>query len=809
MFTRAHLEYFTATTEVGAPRPLERGFEAPLGDEKLRVEALRPDIVRFAISRGGRFERGPAVMEHVHDGIPSVVRLVSDDATIVLETARLTVRISRAPFSVAIHRDDGSRVLRTATTEDDTPLAYATLNDAFLVARRLEAEDAILGLGQKAGALDRNGRRFLMWNTDILAQTSDRVTDLRHFDLPNPPRHPTDMDFDPYYISIPFYHHLDRRTGLAAGFFFDNAHPAYIDFSDPAASSIHFAGGGYVEYVIAGPGLAEVVEAYTWLTGRMAPPPLWALGHHQCRWHLYTQDQLLKLAATYRHRGIPCDALWLDIDYMDGFRVFTWHGERFPDGEGMAAGLQADGFRLVTIIDPGVKIEPGYPVYDAALAGGHLCRTEGGAVYTGQVWPGRTAFPDYTQAKTRAWWAERIAGWARQGVAGAWIDMNEPATGDIDAMGMRFAGGADPHRRHHNRYATLMAEATAAGLATARPERRPFVLSRAGSPGIQRFAANWLGDNCSRWEHLAMSLPMALGLSLSGQPFVGADVGGFAESADGELLARWYQAQALGPFLRNHNCDRVEQYPWAFGEPWESACREAIRLRYRLMPYLYATFMQAWETGAPVQRPLAYAFQDDPVTWAIEDQFMLGDHLLVAPVLERDARSRTVYLPAGHWHDWHTGAVAVGPAVQAVEAPIKRLPLFVRAGAVVPAWPEAPLSTMGHQPGSLDLLVFVPPADDEIASHLYEDDGETWAMRDGAFVHTAFRLHRAGRNLTLTGQATGAGYPEFRRTRFDVAFLGGSLVDATVDGKSVPAGGNTVRVEAGACSFELAVTLAS
>ncbi|TVS00358.1 MAG: DUF5110 domain-containing protein [Rhodospirillales bacterium] len=284
-------------------------------------------------------------------------------------------------------------------------------------------------------------------------------------------------------------------------------------------------------------------------------------------------------------------------------------------------------------------------------------------------------------------------------------------------------------------------------------------------------------------------------------------MGGFAESADGELLARWYQAAALGPFLRNHNCDRVEQYPWAFGEPWESACREAIRLRYRLMPCLYAAFLQAWETGAPVQRPLAYAFQEDPATWAIADQFMLGDHLLVAPVVEPGARSRSVYLPAGCWHDWHTGEVVAGPARRAVDAPIKRLPLFVRGGAVIPAWPAVPLSTMGHQPDSLDLLVFVPAGDGETVSELYEDDGETWACRHGAFVRTAFRLSRSGRDLVLSAQVSGEGYPEFRRTCFNVTVRGGTLEAAAVDGRPVRTGRNALTIEAGGRSFDLTATL--
>jgi alpha-glucosidase len=599
-------------------------------------------------------------------------------------------------------------------------------------------------------------------------------------------RKPNDITFDPYYISIPFFYHLNAETGEASGHFIDNSYPAYFDFTADGQYHMHFAGGHYVEYVFAGSTLKDILEGFSWLTGRIEPPPLWALGHHQCRWHPYDEARLRTIAATYRAKNIPCESLWLDIDYMDGFRIFTWARERFPKPEAMISSLREEGFRLVTIVDPGVKIEPGYEVYDEAAGCGLLCLTEGGGIYTGQVWPGRTAFPDFVKAEARQWWASRIAALAEEGVAGIWIDMNEPSTGEIDPLAMRFDGGRAAHERYHNLYALLMAEATVDGLRDARPDERPFVLSRAGSPGIQRFAANWLGDNFARWDHLWLSMPIAMGLGISNQPFVGADVGGFAEPANGELLTRWYQMSALSPFFRNHNCDPVDQYPWSFGGMWEEICRQAICMRYRLMPYIYSAFLEAAETGAPVQRPLVFEFQTDRKAWTVTDQYMFGPHLLVAPVYERaSVRKRRVYLPAGTWHEWWSEDTVRGPQTPHVETRRNRIPLFVRGGAIIPQWPEAPPSTMDYHPEAIDLVVFVPEEDGETLSVLDEDDGVTVRRQSGAFYRTRFTLGRRRDRLTLVAQVSGNGYGEFRRRWFRVRFRGPEVDEVRIERKSI------------------------
>ncbi len=366
-----------------------------------------------------------------------------------------------------------------------------------------------------------------MWNTDVL--NPDATAEFRDGLDPSDPRSDrTSTEFDPYYVTIPFFYHRASESGAMAGSFVDNSYRASYAFSDPEEYRIRFEGGQWQEYVFAGPSMAGILEAYTSLTGRASLPPMWALGYHQCRWYAYTQDEVEALGDRLRDDRLPCDTLWLDIDYMDGYRVFTWDEDRFPDHVGMLKRLRDNRFRMVTIVDPGVKHDPGYPVYDEGVERDVFCRTEGGGTYIGQVWPGNTAFPDFATAEARAWWGELNAAHVGSGLAGIWNDMNEPATGVIPPGTMLFDKGRASHNRFHNQYALLMAMGTTEGLLAAEPELRTFILSRAGFAGIQRYAANWMGDNHSRWDHLWLSTTMACGFGISGQPFVGADIGGFA-----------------------------------------------------------------------------------------------------------------------------------------------------------------------------------------------------------------------------------------------------------------------------------------
>ena len=788
------LSSYLRFTRIDSVRETPGGLVAELHGEQLRIDALREDVLRIKISRGGVFDERPTFAvcaDTAAEGAPFAVE--ASDGVVRLSTASLVASLHTDPFRIDVHRTDGSVVFETARDADGVFQSYATLNDAFAFARACGDGHAVFGLGEKTGRGNRRGRSFTLWNTDVLNPSATGEFTAGRADG-DPRSDPTSTEFDPYYVSIPFHYVQDAATGKMAAFFVDNAHRGAYDFTGRDSYQVHFSGGQYTEYVFAGPSMPGILEAYTWLTGRTPLPPMWSLGYHQCRWRKYSQADVERLAARLRAAGIPCDGLWLDIEHMDGYRVFTWNRELFPDVEGMLARLGKDGYRLISIVDPGIKAEPGYGVFDDALRRGVLCRTEGGDVYIGQVWPGNTAFPDFATEEARTWWGELNARHVQSGLAGIWNDMNEPATGSIEPSRMRFGQGRFSHDAFHNQYATLMAMGTAQGLLKAMPGKRTFVLSRAGSPGIQRYAANWMGDNVARWDHLRMGIAMATGFGVSGQAFVGADIGGFAGDSDPELFARWVQYGTLTPFCRNHSMSGRDQYPWSFGPAVLDIVRSAIELRYRLLPYIYSAFVAAAETGAPVQRPLVFDHQSDPIAADLDDEYLFGPDLLVAPVLAPGTTARQVYLPAGHWYDWHTGERHEGARFLVAEAPMERIPLYARAGAVIPLWETAPPSTDGYAPKTVELHVFTPAEAGTRASFLQEDDGLTFAADDGARVRTRFTLTREGDRLALVAEVSGDGFDGFAREEFAVVVHGAAPASATLDGARVLPEGNRITV---------------
>jgi alpha-glucosidase len=770
-------DHFIRFERVDSVEEAERGLLARLHGELLRIDAVRPDVVRLQLSRGGSFDPKPTYAVCVDplaagpDG-PVTWRAEPGEGVWRLVTDELVVTLWLDPFRVDVHRTDGSVVIESTPDPDGRYWTYATLNDAWTTRRRIGRDDAIYGLGEKGGHHNRRGRDFTMWNTDVLNEHA--TAEFRAGLDPTDPRADmTSAEFDPYYVTIPFFYQRDAETGSAVGSFVDNGYRGEYEFSREDEYRVTFHGGQWTEYVFAGPSMASILERYTWLTGRASLPPLWALGYHHCRWHAYKQQDIEVIARRYRDDEFPCDAIWLDIDYMDGYRVFTWDSERYPDPAGMLKGLANQGYRAISIVDPGVKHDPGYAVYDDGIEQDVFCRTEGGDTYIGQVWPGNTVFPDFATPEARSWWGALNAKHVESGLAGIWNDMNEPATGEIAPQAMLFDKGRAKHERYHNQYALLMAMGTIEGLKAARPQDRTFILSRAGFAGIQRYAANWMGDNQARWDHLWVSMPMACGFGLSGQPFVGADIGGFQGDTNPELFLRWMQMGVLTPFCRNHSeTNNVDQYPWSFGPEIHDLAREAVRLRYRLMPYIYSAFVRASETGEPVQRPLVLDYQGDPQVVDLDDQYLFGRDLLVAPVTEQGQTSRTVYLPEGDWYDWHTGELHPGGQRITVETPLERLPLYARAGAAIPMWTEAPASTDGYRPETVELHVFDPVVDGRWESVLVEDDGLT-VSRDEPGVEperltTTVVVTRSGGEVTVEHDTSGPGYAGHARTRFDV-----------------------------------------
>ena len=616
--------------------------------------------------------------------------------------------------------------------------------DKALVARASIAPgDHVYGLGEKTGWLDKRRRRYRMHNTDVLLEHRDGIGIIT----------------DPLYASYPFF--IVHGTAGTYGVFVDNTEDTRFDFTGAGEldGRYEFAAPApmLTFYILAGPTLPEVLRQYTGLTGRMPLPALWTLGYHQCRWGYRTEADFRAIAHELRSRHFPADALWLDIDYMNGYRVFTWDKQRFPRPARLLADLKAQGLRTVTIVDPGVKVDPDYEMYREGHAAGLFVRHVDGTEYNGNVWPGLSALPDFHAPAAREWWAGHVQRWIDEtGLAGIWNDMNEPAVTDVSGPIERtlHAAGKLPHSAARNTYALQMARATHAGLTAQGPNSRPFILTRAAFSGAQTVTAQWGGDNSPLWEHLSGSLPMLMNMGLSGMPFVGVDIGGFAGDTHAELLARWFQAGAFYPFCRNHAIAGSNAHePWAFGPEVEAICRRYVELRYRLLPYTYNLFRQASLTGAPIMRPLAWHYPQDSATFNLSDEFLFGPELLVAPVVAPGVSARSVYLPRGDWYRWEAvdPTPVPGPGNVLAQAPLAEMPLFVRGGAILPLWPVAP-HTGAIARGKLELHLW--PGRGEL--DYYEDDGLTQAFSRGDFRLTPFRWRpKAGGYSLVWGPSTG------------------------------------------------------
>lgn len=590
----------------------------------------------------------------------------------------------------------------------------------------IEPGTNLYGTGMVTGPLLRNGRAVTLWNTDNYTYEKDGGRRL--------------YQSHPWVLAV-------RADGSAFGVLADTTWAAEISLD--GAIVISSDGPSFPVLVIERGSPQAVVAELAHLTGRMPLPPLWALGYQQCRWSYQPAARVRQIADEFRARRIPCDVLWMDIDYMDGFRVFTFHPKEFPDPRGLNTYLHQRGFKAVWMIDPGVKADPADPTYASGTATDVWVQDAFGAPYRGNVWPGECRFPDFTRPETRAWWAALYGDFMATGVDGVWNDMNEPAVFDVPGGTMplhnwhRGGGGLEsgPHARYHNVYGLLMVRATREGVAAANPGKRPFVLTRSNFLGGQRYAATWTGDNQSTWEHLRMSIPMALNLGLSGQPFNGPDLGGFAGEATPELWGHWVAVGAFFPFCRAHaQKGAADKEPWAFGPAVEEIARTALQRRYRLLPYLYTRFHESSRDGLPVMRPVFFADPRDPALRAEDRAFLVGPDLLVVPKW-----AEAPALPRGNWRS--VSLAGEDPVRDPVQPDVR-----LRPGAIVPLG-RSIQSTADY---SLDPLTLLVALDDSgrAEGFLYEDAGDGYGYQQGDYLLTTYRASREGSRVTVAVERT-------------------------------------------------------
>lgn len=709
---------------------------------QVRLFVLAPDLLRVRVAFGASLperDHSWAIAKTSWETTPWALTESPDSFTVT--TSEVEAVIHRSPLLIEFRDAKTHRPILS----DQQPMTFeAAGNSAGAIAafKKLGVDEHFYGLGEKAAHLDHRRGQFSMWSSDTYGYKEGT---------------------DPIYQSIPFY--VGLENGEAYGLFFDNSYRTHFDFGQTSQEYATFSapGGEMDYYFFAGPQISKILGRYADLTGHMPLPPLWALGNQQSRYSYYPDSVAEEIVRRYRAEDLPLDVLHLDIHYMDGYRIFTFDPHRFPDPKAFTEKLRKLGVKVVTIVDPGVKEDPNYPVFTQGMEKGYFLKHPDGSVYIGEVWPGKSAFVDWTLDDAARWWGDLFRFYVDDGVAGIWTDMNEPADfadrGDkLKTDLVSYDQGARTNQdKNHNLFALGMLRATREGLERLRPNERPFLITRSGYAGIQRYSTMWTGDVQASWESLALSIPMYSNLGLSGEPFVGGDIGGFVGNSTAELLTRWYEVGFLAPFCRNHKeTPSNDQEPWQFGGFYEDIIRRYLKLRYRMLPFLYTLLEESHRTGMPMFRPLVLNYQNDRNVLKLDDEFMLGADLLVAPVLREGQTSRQVYLPRGDWYSFWSGQPVAGKSMIRVDAPLEIVPLYVRAGAVLPFGPE--MNYVGEHP--VDSIIFdaYPDADGAAAGSLYEDDGTSPAYLRGVFRQTHVRVHKTAAGLQIDVQAPVGSY---------------------------------------------------
>lgn len=691
-------------------------------------QALKPDFSYAVVQNQGR------------DSYFSNMKESPDKWT--LRTDSLIVELQKNPFRVRF-----LNLHNQVLNEDEPAFGINWIGEEVTAYKKIQDGEKFIGLGEKTGGLNRRGNAYENWNTDDYAYEAGA---------------------DPLYVTTPFY--MGLHDSLMYGIFFDNSFKTTFNFgaSNNRFSSFSAVAGEMNYYFLGGSTIPHILEDYTRLTGKMEMPPLWSLGFQQCRWSYYPDKDVSNLAQTFRDKKIGGDVIYLDINYMDAYKIFTFHPTDFPQPKKLVEDLKKLGFHVVVIVDPGIKVEKNYFAYEQGKKEGLFVKYPDASLYTGQVWPGWCHFPDFTKPATREKWAEWLKTYTDVGIEGLWNDMNEPATWGQNFPNnvlFDFDGNGATHKQAHNVYGFQMARSSYEGLKKQLNGKRPFCLTRAAYSGIQRYAAVWTGDNVASDEHLMAGVRLLNSMGLTGMANVGCDVGGFSGNPDANLYLRWLSIGCYTPFFRVHsewNAEKNE--PWTWNKDTENEARNIIAQRYRLLPYLYSLFYEAHTLGMPIMRSLAvYAPFDEKIYYnGFENQFFLGKSIMVAPV-ESNQKYQKVYFPFANetWYRIGTDEMYQGQTTAIVDAPVYNLPVFVKSSSILPMQ-KPTLSTTYLESDTLSLHIYKGNQDNTFT--YYEDDGETFNYETGKFYRREMRFV-ASENAVILKTVQGnlaSKYPYFK-----------------------------------------------
>lgn len=692
----------------------------------LQLTVVRDSVLRFRYTTTGNFKNdfSYAITKYASTGY-NHLNIEENEEDYIITTSKLICHVSKGNLRISLFDALDKKVISQDELGFHWEESYEFGGDIVKMSKVSQDGESYYGLGDKPGHLNLKGKRFENWVTDSYSYGKET---------------------DPIYKAIPFYTAIQHKK--AYGIFFDNTFRSFFDFASERRNVTSFwaQGGEMNYYFIYGPKMEDVVINYTDLTGKPHQlPPLWALGFHQCKWSYYPESKVKEVAKQFRDLKIPCDAIYLDIDYMEGFRCFTWNKDYFPDPKRMVKELLNDGFKTVAIIDPGIRVDNEYSVFQEGLKNDYFCKRADGPYMKGKVWPGECYFPDFTNLEVREWWSGLFKELIEDiGVKGVWNDMNEPAVMEVpnktfpDDVRHDYDGNPCSHRKAHNIYGMQMARATYHGLKKFSYPKRPFVITRAAYSGTQRYTSTWTGDNVASWEHLWIANMQAQRLAMSGFSFAGSDIGGFAEQPNGELFTRWIQLGIFHPFCRVHSSgDHGDQEPWAFDEDVTDIVRKFIEIRYQLLPYLYTAFWNYVNDGTPILKSLVLFDQDDVHTHYRTDEFVFGDKILVCPIIEPNAKGRRMYLPKGRWFNYWTDKKVKGGKEKWVDADIDCIPLFVKEGAIIPKYP---IQQYVDEKVIKEVVLDVYFKEGKEVSELFDDAHDGYDYTKGRYSLRTFKL---------------------------------------------------------------------
>ncbi|TBX11513.1 glycoside hydrolase family 31 protein [Clostridium perfringens] len=689
---------------------------------KITLTMFENDIVKVFI--GDKYEESISTNGVVDDLGKGEFIVEEDSNFVIVKGTKVLTFVDKNTTEISFRDLEGNIInedFQPSFKDEEGNVYISKVNDCL----------AYYGLGEKGGDLNKKGCYTENFNTDDPETDDDSIT---------------------YYKTIPFYVALKEEATY--GIFFDNSFRSYFDMGKEMGDRIFFGAiGGQIQYYfIPGENIKEVVKNYTALTGRMEMPPLWSLGYQQCRFSYFSQEEVRELVKTFEEKDIPLDVVYLDIDYMDGFRVMTFKTPNFDDAAGLISDLKEKGIRTITIIDPGVKVDEEYDVFKRGKEGNHFTKKLDGEMFIGAVWPGDSAFPDFSNKDCREWWKSELKKFiSEHGMDGIWNDMNEPCVFNNDHKTMletclhNSDNGVIEHKEFHNRYGFEMSRCSKEAQEELHPNERGFSMTRATYAGGQRYSSVWTGDNMSLWSQMRMSISMNANLGISGFSFVGNDVSGFGLDSSEELFIRWMEMGPFIPIFRNHsNMYTRRQEPWAFGPRAEKIAKKSIELRYELLPYIYDLYYISHKEGLPIFRPMIMEYEKDMNLLNMREQFMLGENMIVAPVLYEGERSKTVYLPKGSWFNYFTMEKLQGGKWYKLPCELDEILVFVKEGAIIPTYNKK-FRNVKERPNNILLKVFGENA----KGFHYNDDGHSMEYLEGKYTYMDIKVVDGKEELKL------------------------------------------------------------